>query len=90
MLLDAVVLLYKDWLPKAVLYAPVELVYKEKVPTEERKSTLNLDALLNMAGIPDEPEPHNALNGALSAAEVYFRLIEGREVLPEFKDFKFL
>jgi len=66
------------------------LLNKEKVPTEERKSTLNLDALLNMAGIPDEPEPHNALNGALSAAEVYFRLIEGREVLPEFKDFKFL
>lgn len=65
------------------------LLNKEKIPTEDRKSTLNLDSLLNMAGIPDEPTPHNALTGALSAAEVYFRLIEGRAVLPEFSQFEF-
>ncbi len=65
------------------------LLNKEPIPMKERKSTLNLDVLLNMAGIPDEPKPHNALTGALSAAEVYFRLIEGKSVLPEFSSFKF-
>ena len=65
------------------------LLSKQVIPTEERKSTLNLDSLLNMAGIPDEPKPHNALTGALSAAEVYFRLIEGRVVLAEFSQFEF-
>jgi DNA polymerase III epsilon subunit-like protein len=60
------------------------LLNKESIPMEERKSTLNLDHLLIMAGIPEEPKPHVALTGALSAAEVYFRLIEGRSVLPEF------
>ncbi|MDB5260204.1 MAG: hypothetical protein JWN37_435 [Candidatus Nomurabacteria bacterium] len=59
----------------------------KQVPIEDRKSTLNLDGLLNMSGIPEEPKPHNALTGALSAAEVYFRLIEGRAVLPEFKEY---
>ncbi len=65
------------------------LLNKESIPMEERKSTLNLDSLLVMAGIPEEPKPHIALTGALSAAEVYFRLIEGRAVLPEFSQFEF-
>lgn len=65
------------------------LLSKEAIPMEERKSTLNLDSLLVMAGIPEEPKPHIALTGALSAAEVYFRLIEGRAVLPEFSQFEF-
>lgn len=65
------------------------ILSKQIIPVEEKKSTLNLDSLLNMAGIPDEPKPHNALTGALSAAEVYFRLIEGRVVLPEFSQFRF-
>ena len=57
------------------------------IPMEERKSTLNLDTLLNLSGIPEEPRPHIALTGALSAAEVYFRLIERRAVLPEFSQY---
>lgn len=65
------------------------LLNKEPIPMEEKKSQLDLDSLLNMAGIPDEPMPHNAMTGALSAAEVYFRLIEGRAVLPEFSQFEF-
>ncbi len=65
------------------------LLNKEDIPMEERKSTLNLDTLLTMAGIPEEPKPHIALTGALSAAEVYFRLIEGRAALPEFSQFEF-
>lgn len=65
------------------------ILNKKKIPMEEKKSTLNLDILLNMAGIPEEPQPHIAINGALSAAEVYFRLIEGRSVIPEFSQFEF-
>jgi DNA polymerase III epsilon subunit-like protein len=63
------------------------LLSKQIIPMDERKSTLNLDALLGKAGIPEEPKPHIALTGALSAAEVYFRLIEGRAVLPEFAQY---
>jgi DNA polymerase III epsilon subunit-like protein len=65
------------------------ILNKEPIPMEERKSSLNLDTLLTLAGIPEEPKPHIALTGALSAAEVYFRLIEGRAVLPEFSQYEF-
>lgn len=61
----------------------------QEIPFLERKTTLNLDTLLVMSGIPEEPRPHIALTGALSAAEVYFRLIEGRAVLPEFSQYPF-
>jgi DNA polymerase III epsilon subunit-like protein len=64
------------------------LLNNEGIPMLERKSTLNLDKLLNMAGIPEEPKPHIAINGALSAAEVYFRLIQGKAVLPEFTQYE--
>ncbi|MEK7638831.1 MAG: 3'-5' exonuclease [Patescibacteria group bacterium] len=55
---------------------------------EHRRSALNLDAVLNYCGIPDEPEPHNALTGALSHAEVISRLLYGRALLPEFSQFE--
>lgn len=54
------------------------------VPHEKHHSALNLDAVLNYVGIPDEPEPHNALTGALSHAEVISRLLYGKPLLPEF------
>jgi DNA polymerase III epsilon subunit-like protein len=50
-------------------------------------SALNLDAVLNYCGIPEEPHPHNALTGALSHAEVIARLLYGRKLLPEFSQF---
>lgn len=55
---------------------------------EHRRSALNLDAVLNYCGIPDEPEPHNALTGALSHAEVTSRLLYGKKLLPEFTQFE--
>lgn len=54
---------------------------------EHRRSALNLDAILNYCGIPDEPEPHNALTGALSHAEVISRLLWNKPLLPEFATF---
>jgi DNA polymerase III epsilon subunit-like protein len=58
-----------------------------EVPFEKRHSALNLDAVLRYVGIPDEPEPHNALTGALSHAEVLSRLFYGKGLLPEFAQF---
>ncbi len=52
-----------------------------------KHSALNLDAVMNYCGIPEEPKPHNALTGALSHAEVVSRLLYGRKLLPEFNEF---
>lgn len=57
------------------------------IDPKHRRSALDLDAVLNYCGIPKEPEPHNALTGALSHAEVISRLLYGRKLLPEFEQF---
>jgi len=54
---------------------------------EHKRSALNLDAVLNYCGIPEEPQPHNALTGALSHAEVINRLLYDKKLLPEFEQF---
>jgi len=57
------------------------------IDPRHRRSALNLDAVLNYCGIPNEPDPHNALTGALSHAEVTARLLYGRKLLPEFEQY---
>lgn len=57
------------------------------IPHDKHHSALNLDAILNYVGIPSEPEPHNAMTGALSHAEVISRLLYGKPLLEEFKSF---
>ena len=54
----------------------------------KRRTALNLDAVLNYCGIPDEPAPHNALTGAMSHAEVISRLLNDKKLLPEFEEFE--
>jgi DNA polymerase III epsilon subunit-like protein len=51
-------------------------------------SALNLDAVLNYCGIPEEPKPHNALTGAQCNAEVISRLLYDKKLLPEFEQFE--
>jgi DNA polymerase III epsilon subunit-like protein len=51
---------------------------------QHKRTALNLDAVLNYCGIPEEPDPHNALTGARCHAEVAARLLYGRALLPEF------
>ncbi len=53
----------------------------------KRHSALNLDAALNYCGIPDEPEPHNALTGAKCNAEVISRILYDKKLLPEFEQY---
>lgn len=57
-------------------------------PVIHKRSALDLDAILNYVGIPNEPMPHNALTGALCHAEVISRLLYGRKLLPEFTQFE--
>lgn len=54
----------------------------------KQHSKLNLDAVLNYVGIPSEPEPHNALTGALCHAEVIARLLYDKPHLPEFSEYE--
>ncbi len=54
-------------------------------PVKHHRSGLDLDAVLNYVGIPDEPSPHNALTGAMCHAEVIARLLYDRMLLPEFE-----
>lgn len=58
------------------------------VDKQKKHSALNLDAVMRYCGLPDEPEPHNALTGALSHAEVISRLLYGRKLLPEFAQYE--
>ena len=64
----------------------------EKPPVDEqhRRSSLDLDAILEYCGIPEEPEPHNALTGALCHAEVTSRLLYDKKLLPEFEKYEIL
>ena len=57
------------------------------IPTTNYRSALDLDAVLNYTGIPDEPAPHHALTGALSHAEVASRLLYDKKLLQEFDAF---
>lgn len=59
-----------------------------KPPVMENRSDLNSDKIMKYVGIPVEPHPHNALNGAKVAAEALSRLLYGKKLLPEFKDFE--
>ncbi|MFT7507604.1 MAG: DNA polymerase III epsilon subunit-like protein [Acidimicrobiales bacterium] len=58
---------------------------KPPVDTEHKRSNLDLNAVLGYCGIPDEPNPHNALTGALCHAEVTSRLLYDKKLLPEFE-----
>jgi DNA polymerase III epsilon subunit-like protein len=53
-----------------------------------KRSALNLDAILVYCGIPDEPDPHNALTGAMCHAEVISRLLYNKKLLPEFSQYE--
>lgn len=68
----------------------MHIIKRGEVPpidSEHKRSALNLDAVLNYTGIPEEPQPHNALTGALSHAEVIHRLLYDKKLLPEFEQY---
>jgi DNA polymerase III epsilon subunit-like protein len=58
-----------------------------EIDPKHKRSSMDLDFILNYCGIPHEPTPHNALTGALSHAEVISRLLNEKKLLPEFEQF---
>lgn len=58
------------------------------VPTVENGSGITSDFFFNYCGLPKEPKPHNALTGAKMEAESLSRLIYGKHLLKDYKDFK--
>jgi DNA polymerase-3 subunit epsilon len=58
------------------------------LPTDASgRSSLNTDRIMELVGIPTEPKPHIAINGALWEAEAFGRFIYGRNVLPQFAEY---
>lgn len=57
-------------------------------PTKNEKTDINSDYVFNYAGLPPEPKPHNALNGAKMEAEALSRLILGRKLLDQYKNYE--
>lgn len=66
----------------------VKAGYDIPIDAKHKRSKLNLDAILNYCGIPEEPDPHNALTGALCHAEVASRLLYDKKLLPEFEQYE--
>lgn len=58
-----------------------------EVPLKNRHSDVNSDFIMSYVGIPPEPQPHVALNGALFEAEAFSRLLYNRGLLPEFQKY---
>lgn len=53
-------------------------------PVKDGISDLNSDIIMKYAGLPPEPKPHRALNGARYETEAISRLIYGKGVFDEF------
>ncbi len=57
-------------------------------PMKNGRTDLNTNKILQYVGLPEEPNPHNALTGAKMEAEAFSRLIYGRGLLKEFEKFQ--
>lgn len=55
-----------------------------KPPLKDGSSDLNSDLIMNYVGLPAEPKPHRAINGARYEAEALSRLIFGRGMFKEY------
>ena len=59
-----------------------------KPPLKGGISNLDSDTIMNYAGLPPEPKPHRALNGARYETEALSKLISGKGVFDEFAEFE--
>lgn len=58
------------------------------VPMSGNGSGITSDTFFNYCGLPNEPNPHNGLTGAKLESEALSRLIYGKNLLKEYKEFK--
>jgi len=63
------------------------VLHGKEVPIANRHSALNIETIATYLGMPEEPEPHSALTGALYHAEMAHRLLYGKNLLEEFKEY---
>jgi DNA polymerase III epsilon subunit-like protein len=56
-------------------------------PLKDGFSDLNSDLIMNYVGLPAEPKPHRAINGARFEAEALSRLLYGRPMFDEFSGY---
>jgi DNA polymerase III epsilon subunit-like protein len=59
----------------------------KKVPLKNNVSNLNGDKIMFYVGLPEEHKPHTGINGAKFEAEALSRLIFGKGLLDDFKEF---
>jgi len=57
------------------------------LPIKEGKSDIHSDYIMRYVGIPEEPKPHNGLNGAKWEAEAFSRLMYSKPFFKEFEKF---
>ena len=70
----------------AVVYS--RLVEKGiEIPLKKRTSNLSGDKIMELVGLPKEPRPHKALNGALWETEALSRVIYGKNAVEEFEKY---
>lgn len=58
-----------------------------EIPLRDDQSALSLTKILESLGLPPEPKPHIAINGARYEAEAFSRIIRGKNLLPEFTQY---
>jgi DNA polymerase III epsilon subunit-like protein len=59
----------------------------EEPPLKNGKTALDADTIMKYVGIPSEPRPHIALNGAIWEAEAFSRLIYKKPLFPQFEQY---
>lgn len=57
-------------------------------PTAHSRTDLDSDKIMEYVGIPAEPKPHIALNGAKWEAEAFSRLFHKKSLFKEFENYK--
>lgn len=67
----------------SIAYAKMQALGKI-VPMTDGWSVMDTDFIHPFCGLPKEPKPHNALNGAKWEAESLYRLMNGKNLLKDF------
>ncbi len=57
-------------------------------PTAKHRTALDLTGVLAYCGLPEEPKPHNALNGALAHAECFARIAYTKNIIDDYSTFQ--
>ena len=55
-----------------------------ELPVKNNRTDITSDFVMKYVGIPTEPKPHIAINGAVYEAEAFSRLLYDKNLLPEF------